>query len=142
MNRLILVALAASLAACSQEPAANNSAEAAPPREQVSGSLASVDLSKPISGSGANPAWTIEIRGSQISYSEGGTAPEAFAPAAPSVDVMAATYTTKNAKGEDVVVMLSPISCEGPAGPGKTRPLTVQLKIGAQTREGCGGPAQ
>ncbi|NML05568.1 hypothetical protein [Sphingomonas sp. G-3-2-10] len=141
MNRLILAVLAAPLAACSQEPAANNGAEAAPPAAQASGALASVDLTKPISGSGANPAWTIEIDGSQIRYAEGGAAPEAFAPAAPSVDVMAATYATRNAKGEDVVVMLSPVSCEGPAG-GAARPLTVQMKIGAQIREGCAGPAQ
>jgi uncharacterized membrane protein len=141
MNRLILAALVAPLAACSQEPAANNGAASAPPAAQVSGALASVDLTKPISGSGANPAWTIEIDGSQIRYAEGGASPEAFAPAAPSVDVMAATYTTRSAKGEDVVVMLSPVSCEGSAG-GAARPLTVQMKIGAQTREGCAGPAQ
>lgn len=141
MKRLILAALVAPLAACADEPAANNSVQAAPV-EQVSGALASVDLSKPISGSGANPDWRIEIDGSLIRYTEGSAATETFAPAAPSVDVMAATYATKNAKGEDVVVMLSPVSCEGPEGPAKARPLTVQMRIGAQTREGCAGAAQ
>lgn len=141
MKRLILAALIAPLAACSQEPAANNSAQAAPVG-QASGALASVDLSKPISGSGVNPEWRIEIEGNQIRYTEGLAATEAFVPAAPSVDVMAATYATKNAKGEDVVVMLSPVSCEGPEGPAKARPLTVQMRIGAQTREGCAGAAQ
>lgn len=144
MTRLILAALLAPLAACSQEPVANES-NATVVVAEASGALGSVDLSKPIRGSGSEPFWGIDIRGNQITYTDASVdnpRPEAFAPAAPSVDVMAATYTTTNAKGEPVSVILSPLNCEGPAGPEKPFPLTITLKIGTQTREGCAGPAE
>lgn len=120
-----------------EPPAGNDDAPA-------STMLGSVDLSQPISGSGAEPFWGIEINGSAITYTDASVdpvVPQSFAPATPVVTTTTAVYATTNSSNDPVTLTLTLASCDGLGGSDTTRPLTVTLEIGGQTREGCAGPA-
>lgn len=104
--------------------------------------LGSVDLAKPIAGSGSEPFWGIDISAGAIVYTDASVEtvqPESFAPTVPVVSEGSAVYSTTRADGSPVVVTLTPVACVAPSG--KSTPLTVTIQTPGGTRTGCAGPA-
>lgn len=121
------------------EPPANAVAASPTPGGTM---LGSVDLTKPISGSGSEPFWGIDISAGAIVYTDASVEapqPESFAPTVPVVSADSAIYSTTRADGSPVVVTLTTAACIAPSG--KSTPLTVTIQTPGGTRTGCAGPA-
>jgi uncharacterized membrane protein len=104
--------------------------------------LGSVDLAKPIAGSGSEPFWGIDITGGSIVYTDASVEPiqpESFAPTVPVLSEGSAVYSTTRADGSPVVVTLTTVACIAPSG--KSTSLTVTIQTPGGTRTGCAGPA-
>jgi uncharacterized membrane protein len=131
------------LSACGGgEPAQNTTAQ--PPIPKPTGmSMSGIDFTKPIRAVGTEPYWTLDLAPGDIEYMEFSTAdpqPAPFFPVMPVIAGQTATYTTKTAKGEPVVLTLSLEDCLGTGQGENHEPLVAELKIGGQVLHGCAGP--
>lgn len=155
MRKLLLATSLILLSACQADPAANagnNAAdddsaasyrEAGPEPAPNIPTLAGVDLSKPLRAAGSEPFWMLDIAPDAVTYHDYSVEtprPEAFALPSRMISGDRAVFTSRNSKGEPVVITLTGTSCLDVGEEENRQPLTIELRIGDQVRTGCAGP--
>ncbi|WP_084580358.1 hypothetical protein [Sphingomonas azotifigens] len=123
------------LAACGGTPTENQADDPANAAVARGPMLGGVDLSTPLQ---IRPRegrdWALDLAPGRILFQQEGAKQMPFYPVSPRMQQGAAVYPTQTPEGETVTITLRPGACaEGAV-------LTAELRIGAQTLQGCAHP--